>query len=128
MDISQEVQIDLVKTISMSNGYKLLFGSEPDVSILNPKSVLEGCIEVKAGIDPAGALERYGAAKKSFDSALNRNKAAITVYLASCLTERVLKEMAKDRLVREHFNLTSILVDPKAKEEFIKYIRWMLHL
>lgn len=119
---------DEIQGFVAMNGYQVIFGSEPDVSIINPQGVLEAAIEVKAGIDPAGALERYGAAKKSFDRVLKENKAATTIYLASCVTEGVRKVIADDRLAREDFNLTNILLDEHAKERFFNYICWLMHL
>lgn len=120
--------LDEVQGFVATNGYSMMFGSEPDISIVNPKGVLEGAIEVKAGLDPAGALERYGAAKKSFDKALTENKSATTVYLASCITNGAKKAMADDRLVKKDFNLTDVFTDEKAREEFFKYIQWLMHL
>jgi len=125
---SPSYSIDDVREIVVKNKYKIVFGSEPDISIINPQSTLEAAFEVKAGIDPAGALERYGAAKKSFDNALRQNKAATTVYVASTITEGVRRAMADDRLVKKDFNLTNIFTSKDAKEEFLEYVRWLLHL
>lgn len=123
-----QAEIDYINGLIMINGYKIIFGSEPDVSIIDPSDRLEAAIEVKAGIDPAGALERYGAAKKSFDKALRQNKSAETIYLASCITEGVKKEMANDRLVRRDFNLTNIFGEEKVKKEFLQHLKWLMHL
>lgn len=120
--------VEEVRGFTLINGYKILFGSEPDISVRNRDGILEGAIEVKAGEDPAGAMERYGAAKKSFDKALNENKAAITLYLASCLTSTVKDAIANDRLVKKDFNLTKIFLDDKAREEFLKDLTWIVHL
>lgn len=123
-----QTEIDNINGFDMVNRYKIIFGSEPDVSILNPSDKLEAAVEIKAGIDPAGALERYGAAKKSFDKALRENKSAETIYLASCITEGAKKEMSHDRLVRRDFNLTDIFVDETVKQEFLQHLRWLMHL
>lgn len=123
-----QTEIDNINGFEMLNGYRIIFSSEPDVSILNPSDKLEAAIEIKAGVDPAGALERYGAAKKSFDKALRENKSAETIYLASCITEGVKKEMSHDRLVRQDFNLTDIFVNETAKQEFLQHLRWLMHL
>lgn len=120
--------IDEIQGFSTKNDYKVTFASEPDISILSPKDNLETAIEVKAGIDPAGALERYGAAKKSFDRALRTNKACTTIYLASCITEGVKKAMSDDRLVKQDFNLTKVFVEDKARQDFLLYIQWLMHL
>ena len=122
--------IDDVRGFKLVNGYKIVFGSEPDISVRNPQDILEGAIEVKAGTDPAAALERYGAAKKSFDKALSENKAAITFYLASSpmLTPAVMEAIANDRLVRKEFDLTGIFLNDEAREEFLEDLTWVVHL
>lgn len=126
--VEYQTEIDNISGFDMLNGYRIIFGSEPDVSILDPSDKLEAAIEIKAGVDPAGALERYGAAKKSFDKALRENKSAETIYLASCITEGVKKEMSHDRLVRRDFNLTDIFVDETIKQEFLQHLKWLMHL
>jgi hypothetical protein len=120
--------IDEVRGFKLSNEYSVIFASEPDISIKNPQGILEAAIEVKAALDPAGAFERYGAAKKSFDKVLTENKAAVTIYLSSCIIDSVHDLMATDRLVRKEFNLTRIFVDQKARDEFLKYLLWIVHL
>lgn len=120
--------IDEIQGFITKNDHKVTFASEPDISILSPADSLEAAIEVKAGIDPAGALERYGAAKKSFDRALRTNKACTTIYLASCITEGVKKAMSDDRLVKRDFNLTKVFVEDTDRQDFLRYIRWLMHL
>lgn len=132
-DPVSEWTVDDVKGIVAINGYRVFFGSEPDISILNPEGeeppdLLVGVVEVKCGLDPAGALERYGAAKKSFDEAFRRNKSVETIYLASCLTETVERRIAEDRSVRKTFNLIKVFFDPEEKHRFLDHIRWILHL
>lgn len=59
-------ELGAAKTVRMG------YGSEPDIVFerYNEQTqnwFLEVTIEIKGGIDPAGALERLGAIKKSFD-------------------------------------------------------------
>lgn len=133
LDPVAEWAVDDVKGFVVRNGYRVFFGLEPDISILNPEGeeptdLLVGVVEVKCGLDPAGALERYGAAKKSFDEAFRRNKSVETIYLASCITETVERRIAEDRSVRKTFNLTKVFFDPEEKHRFLNHIRWILHL
>jgi len=121
------ISIEEIRKMRLKNGYQFVFASEPDVSILDPSDKLEGAIEIKAGLDPAGALERYGAAKKSFDKALAQNKSAITIYLASCITDEVKNRIESDRLVRKEFDLTKILTDAKSRKDFFDYLKWLVH-
>ena len=111
-----------------TNDYRVLFGSEPDVEIQGPDRELIGAIEVKGGIDPAGALERYGAAKKTFDKALNRNPRAFTMYLSSCITPTVRERIDTNRTIRRVFNLTEVLFDEDERLRFLQEIRWWMRL
>ncbi|TKJ27163.1 MAG: hypothetical protein CEE41_00020 [Hadesarchaea archaeon B3_Hades] len=128
LPLSPPPLIEDVQAFATNNEYAIIFGTEPDISILSPQGILEAVIEIKAGLDPAGALERYGAAKKSFDKALRQNKSAATIYLASRITKGVADAMRDDRLVKQAFDLAKIFVSDKAREEFFKYLRWLTHL
>ena len=64
-------------------------------------------VEIKAGIDPAGALERYGAAKKSFSKARRENRAVDTMCLG-LLTPRVKKDIQDDQLVTKEYEIGGI--------------------
>lgn len=123
-----EPQLAEVQRVMVTNGYRIVFGSEPDVSVLDDSGTLQAAMEVKAGKDPAGALERYGAAKKSFDRALRLNKSAATIYLADCLTRTVKNAIKTDRLVTRDFDLTRVLLSKQEREDFLGYVRWLLRL
>lgn len=75
-------KIERYRGIMLAHGASILFASDPDVSLLNPDGTTAGVIEVKGGADPAGALERYGAAKKSFEAALKVTPSAQTILVA----------------------------------------------
>lgn len=109
------------------DGYTFRFGSEPDVAIYDPGDTLAVTIEVKYGLDPAGALERYGAAKKSFEHATRQNRRVHNIYLASCLTEEVLRRIREDRLVNYEWNLTEVLEDAERRQEFLARLTSLLH-
>jgi hypothetical protein len=81
--------IEVIRSFRTSAGYAFTFGSEPDISIRKADGVLVSTVEVKYGLDPAGALERYGAAKKSFEQATRENRRVHNIYLASCITSEV---------------------------------------
>ena len=124
---SQEVPfVRGIRGITITGGYEITFASEPDVSIRTSQGILESTIEVKYGLDPAGALERYGAAKKSFDEAVRENSRVINVYLASAITPEVRRRMDIDRLVNRDFNLTEVLANSEIRREFIGYVRRLI--
>ena len=101
------------KTASLSsavttNGAVVLFGSEPDITLLNKDSKTVGGIEIKAGIDPAGALERLGAMMKSFENIRSASSEAETILVASCITDEVDQRLRSMRGVRT-FILTDVI-------------------
>jgi len=36
--------------------------------------------------------------------------------------------MKKDRLVKQDYDLAAILTDAEARRDFLKYLRWLVHL
>lgn len=108
--------------IILENGWTIVFGSEPDISIRDTKDVLRGAIEIKGSLDRAGAQTRYGEAKKSFSKALTEHAQCETIYLASCFTDAVIRQINQDAQVRRWFNLVDILADQAKRNEFLDEI------
>lgn len=106
----------------LKNKRSILFSSEPDISLLDEDGSTIGVIEVKGGIDPAGALERYGAAKKSFEEALRCNSSTVTILVASCITSEVEARVRKDRTIKKFYNLTSLVTTEDSRKEFLEYL------
>jgi len=119
---------DEARTIVLANGYTIAFGSEPDIAIRSREGKLEVAIEVKAGLDSGGALERYGACKKSFDRAFDENSGVHTIYLSSCITKGAERAINRDRLVREVHDLGQVLSDATTRQAFLDRLTWLLHL
>jgi XcyI restriction endonuclease len=101
--------IEKYRGITLTNFTSVLFSSEPDISLLNNQGSTVCAIEVKGGTDPAGALERYGAAKKSFEEAIRGNPDVKTILLTSCITSEVETRITNDSTISCYFNLTDIL-------------------
>lgn len=118
--------IDLFKGIKLRNKKSIIFSSEPDISIIDYNGKPLSVIEVKGGTDPAGALERLGAIKKSFDQARKENKKVETILVVSCITNEMGKRLKKDRLINIVFNLTSIITNMDYRNEFIKRINTII--
>lgn len=110
------------KGIMLTNQRSFLFSSEPDISILDKNGKTLLVIEVKGGTDPAGALERYGAAKKSLEESKRQNRKVKTCIIASCITEEVKIRMKRDRAISKYINLTEVMTWPSKKERFLKYV------
>ena len=107
---------------SLTNQKTVLFSSEPDISLLDKNGNTLAVIEVKGGTDPAGALERYGAAKKSFEASLRSNQKTFTILLASCITDEVDRRVKTDKTIKKYYNLTSLLIKDEHKKNFLKWV------
>ena len=81
-----------------------------------------GVVEVKGGTDPAGALERLGAIKKSFDASRRQHPRVKTVLVISCVTREMERRLKRDKLINHVFNLTAIINDMDYRDEFIAKI------
>ena len=112
--------------ILLNNQTSLLFSSEPDISLVGKQGITLGVIEVKGGNDPSGALERYGAAKKSFEETLRNTPIAKTFFVASCITPEVHSRIAQDQTISEYFNLTEIISDNSIYSKFMQQVFLLL--
>jgi hypothetical protein len=108
------------KQIELNNGWSIVFGTEPDVAFRDPTGKTRIAIEIKGSLDTAGAQTRYGEAKKTFGKQLEGNPRCHTVYLASCYTDSVIRQIERDGQVRDWFNLTSILYDAAERAMFLR--------
>jgi hypothetical protein len=102
---------------TLSHGITMRFASEPDVSFLTTDTLL-AVIEIKGGIDPAGALERYGAARKSFEHAMSVSPKCRNFYLGGVFTTELNRRMNSDRLVEKSFNIIDILQQSDSRDQF----------
>jgi XcyI restriction endonuclease len=108
--------------IMLNNRTSILFSSEPDISLVGKQGITLGVIEVKGGNDPAGALECYGAAKKSFEATLRNTPNAKTFFVASCITSEVYSRIARDQTISDYFNLTEIISDDSTYNKFTQQV------
>ena len=111
-----------IKGLMLTNQKSILFSSEPDITIIDKSGKSEMVIEVKGGTDPAGALERYGAAKKSFEHSLKENKKVKTCLIASCITNEVEQRVKTDKTISKYFNLTNVLTEETYKADLLNFI------
>lgn len=120
--------IDLVKTVNLTNGYSVYFSSEPDVTMYNSEGDIVGVIEIKAGLDPAGALERLGAMFKSFENTLAEYPNAVTILIASCITTEVDNRLNASMVVRQKYITTNITSKESEKHKFVNRLRVIMKL
>lgn len=116
-----------IRGIRLKNQTSVLFGSEPDLSLIGQDGSLCGVIEVKGGKDANGALERFGAAKKSFDEAIKQNPDVRRMFVASCITSEVAHRIQRDPTFQSTFNLTEILRDEEKRRDFLTLITDVLN-
>lgn len=117
-----------VRNVSITNGMIMVFKSEPDIELLAPNGNILGGIEIKAGLDPAAALERLGAMFKSFENILAVSPSAQTILVASCLTDEVANRIRESSSVKATFILTDITSDATVSARFVNKVRAVLGL
>jgi len=121
LDKPLESAID-IKVLLLSTQGSLVFSSEPDISIYDRNGVVKGDIEIKAGIDPGGALERLGAAMKSFENTRRDNPLCECFYLCGRVTEEVTKRVAGAVNFGNMYTLNEIIYESNKQDEFINKI------
>jgi len=116
------------QTLNLVNGYTVKFSSEPDVEMKDKNGKTVGVIEIKAGLDPAAALERLGAMLKSFENTLDEYPDAVTILVASCLTDESQTRLLASMHVRQIYVTSTITANEGAKRKFVNKIRTILKL
>ena len=101
---------------------RMEYSSEPDICfevlLDNGSWHVVSTIEIKGGTDPAGALERLGAVKKSFDQTPVRTK---NFLVAGVLTKEMRNQLEKMQ-VESYFVLHEILHNDRKWVEFTNEI------
>ena len=112
---------DLPVVCELIDNVIMKFSSEPDISFSKKTDTSEelmAVIEIKGGIDPAGALERYGAATKSFQHALRESQRCKNFFLSAVYTPELQNRIQGDRLVEKFYDIIDILEEPDVREDF----------
>ena len=99
----------------------MIFASEPDVAFQKDGS-LESIVEIKGGIDPAGALERLGAANQSASAALASNPRCKNFLVAGAITSAMQSRLEQERLFERYFGLVELLSSAISQAEFFDEI------
>jgi hypothetical protein len=102
--VSERNVRDNIEELKLKDGRKFILGSEPDIGIYQD-DLVQIAIEIKGGIDPAGVLERFGAALKSLRRSKEKNPKSITILLMQevSLTSKVKEEIDNAKDVIDHF-------------------------
>ncbi len=88
----------------LKDGRILVMGSEPDIGIYK-NDTIQIAVEIKGGIDPAGVLERFGAALKSLRRAKQENPQSVTILIMQgvSLTSKAEEEISKSKATIDYF-------------------------
>lgn len=117
------------RSATFTNGSVATFGSEPDVTLFDKNGQTVAGVEVKAGLDPAGALERLGAMLKSFDAIIHEAPKAERILVVACLTDEVEARLKATAALSRQYSLTDIITNRKSSEaKFANTIRGLLGL
>jgi len=120
--ISEDEVVDLSALrpqYRLKNGYMMKFSDEPDVYFTDPDNLAIGTIEIKGGLDPAGALERLGAAQRSFLHAIRATANCKTYLIAGVVTRTMEERLLSDRNFTKHFSMVDILTDTELRDSFL---------
>ena len=98
-------------------GVRMRFGSEPDIAF-EKNGVLAVVIEVKGGKDPAGALERLGAIKKTFDEA----PVGCKNFLIAGVVTATMRERLREMRIEADFDIDQLLNDEDTWQDFMNEI------
>lgn len=120
--LSENYMEDIPTTCELKDGIIMKFSSEPDISFFKGSSPedLIAIVEIKGGIDPAGALERYGAATKSFQHALNSSSRCKNFFLSAVFTPELERRIQNDRYVEKYFDIIEILENYEVRNIFFE--------
>ncbi len=105
--------------ILLKNGDMVKFGAEPDIAVYRSDGTIISAVEIKGGIDPAGALERLGAAIKTLQRLKQSNPSCTTILLLrqNSLTKGVEEDLKRSREVIDDWFLIEEIIESSDKEE-----------
>ncbi len=110
--------------LGAGNALRMVYASEPDIRF--EKEMPDGSwkeiatIEVKGGTDPAGALERLGAVKKSFD----RTSARTRNFLIAGVVTNEMRNQLNNMHIEKVFLLAEIL---HLENEWTQFVNEIFH-
>lgn len=107
---------DKERKFQLPNGYWMHYGSEPDIFFKQDGATQDvATIEIKGGKDPAGALERLGAMKKSFDATPTN---CVNMLIAGIVTPEMQSRL-DDMGMTDVFLIDDLAYDGDSWNEFV---------
>lgn len=111
--------------IQLKDGRMVIFADEPDVAIYQYNEI-QAAVEIKGGIDPAGVLERIGAAFKSLRRVREENPRSTTILILQgvSLTQKAKHDLEINRhVVTDWFTVENVLENESKREEIFRLLR-----
>jgi len=93
-----------IRKIRLKDRRLFILASEPDIGVYED-DLIQIAVEIKGGIDPAGVLERFGAALKSLRRSKQENHKSITILMMQgvSLTPKATQEIDGSKATIDHF-------------------------
>lgn len=119
--IRQVLEVDehAHNTVKLPDGRIITFGEDPDIVItVDNRPII--AIEIKGGIDPAGALERLGAAIKTLQRVKEENRSCFTILLIrqASITEGVKQDIERSRaIVDSWYTVERFIEDEEVQQQ-----------
>ena len=113
------------ETVKLKDGRVLMLGSEPDIGIYKG-NLIQIAVEIKGGIDPAGVLERFGAALKSLRRTMQENPNSVTILIMQgvSLTSKAEEEIEKIKTIIAHFfTIEDVMGDEEVRKHLFKILK-----
>jgi hypothetical protein len=119
----EQIQEKLPVACELRENVLMRYGSEPDIAFSRggpSGGELLAVVEIKGGTDPAGALERYGAAKKSFEHSLRGSPRCRSFFLSAVYTQELRRRIGDDRLVEKYYDIVEMIEKPEVRDAFFQ--------
>jgi len=113
------------KKLTLKDNRKLIMASEPDIGIYENNKI-QAAVEIKGGIDPAGAQERFGAALKSLGNIKQKNSKAVTVLIMRkiSLTSEVERNIERNKAtINKFFTIEDIIENENSRGKLFKILK-----
>jgi len=101
-----------------------VYFARPDT--FGKNNISQTAVEIKGGIDPAGVLERFGAALKSLRRAKQENSKSITVLIMQevSLTSKAEEEIEKSKSIIDcFFTIEDIIGNEDIRKDLFKILK-----
>jgi len=118
-----DIQENPPSVVRLREDVVMRYASDPDIAFSRGEGRLRelmAVVEIKGGIDPAGALERYASARKSFEHARAHSARCQNFFLSAVFTDELNRRIREDRLVEKAYDIVQLLESPEQRSDFLR--------